>query len=206
MAVHTENLVDERICDCCQTDATRTADGTVILVYRDRTELEVRDISATRLEKDTWTAPAVVHDDAWVMPACPVNGPAVASSGNTVATAWFTGQGGKGQVYVGFSDDGGRSFGEPVRVDEIKPLGRVDVVLVDERTAIVSWLGQGEIRLRWIGPAGPLGPPRVVARTSESRASGFPRMVLFEDELFLAWTEPGDVSRVHAARIPQDAG
>src|SRR5690606_33552006 len=46
--------LDTRICDCCQTDAARSSDGLVV-VYRDRTEGEVRDIAITRRTATGWT-------------------------------------------------------------------------------------------------------------------------------------------------------
>ena len=102
-------------------------------------------------------------------------------------------------MQVGFSTDNGESFGKPVRVDGGKPAGRVDVALLEDETAVVSWLEQGEIRLRRVGPSGPLGPPTVAAKTSESRASGFPRLARMEQDLFLAWTETGEPSHVRTA-------
>ena len=106
-----------------------------------------------------------------------MQGPAVASVGRTLAIAWFTaGDKGRGRVNVAFSRDGGRSFAEPVRVDQEKPTGRVDLTLVDEQRAVVSWLERGKIRLRWVGPDGPLSDPVILAETGDSRAGGFPRM------------------------------
>ena len=41
--------IDARVCDCCQTDAVN-AGNTAVLVYRDRSDDETRDIYATRLD------------------------------------------------------------------------------------------------------------------------------------------------------------
>jgi hypothetical protein len=84
-----EMLVDDAICDCCQTDAATTARG-VVVVYRNRTEGEVRDIYTTSLVDGRWTEGRPVHEDGWVIPACPVNGPAVDARGDDVAVAWFS--------------------------------------------------------------------------------------------------------------------
>jgi hypothetical protein len=37
--------------------------------------------------------PRLVHADNWTMPACPVNGPAVAARGNDVVVGWYTAAG-----------------------------------------------------------------------------------------------------------------
>ncbi|MBI2187126.1 MAG: exo-alpha-sialidase [Acidobacteria bacterium] len=65
--------IDLRVCECCPTSAAVTSDG-VITVYRDRSQTEVRDISASRFENGTWTDGVAVHEDNWEIFACPVNG------------------------------------------------------------------------------------------------------------------------------------
>ena len=57
-------LVDDRVCDCCQTAAALTSDGPVV-VYRDRTEDEIRDIHISRLIDGAWTESRAVSDDGW---------------------------------------------------------------------------------------------------------------------------------------------
>ncbi|HSG41401.1 MAG TPA: exo-alpha-sialidase, partial [Thermoanaerobaculia bacterium] len=106
-------------------------------------------------------------------------------------------------------EDGGATFGPPALVDANKPIGRVDLVLDGNGSAIVSWGaadGDGaEIRLRRVGPKGRMGPPHSVAATSAARSSGFPRMVLQGDRIILAWVEDKEPSRVRAAAIPVSA-
>jgi len=90
LKIEDEAVLDARVCECCQTSAAVTRDGPVV-VYRDRSEGEVRDISIVRLGRDgRWSAPAAVHADGWRIEGCPVNGPSVAASGRRVAVAWFT--------------------------------------------------------------------------------------------------------------------
>ena len=85
-------LLDNRSCDCCQTTAAITTNGPVV-IYRDRSEEEIRDISIVRQVEGKWTAPKVIHSDNWQINGCPVNGPKVASLGNNLAVAWFTAAG-----------------------------------------------------------------------------------------------------------------
>ena len=207
--VGAERVLDDRICDCCQTSMAMTAAGPVV-VYRDRSPGEVRDISIVRQVNGAWTAPKPVHADGWVMPACPVNGPAVSADGNRVAVAWFTAADSASQVKVAFSDDAGAAFAAPVRIDGGQPLGRVDVELV-EGGALVSWLearGEkgAEVRVRHVARDGEAGEPRVVTSSSSERASGFPRMVRAGGEVVFAWTEPGQKSEVRTARASLGGG
>jgi len=192
-------LIDERVCDCCSTDAVLASES-VLAMFRDRTVEDIRDISTARLEPGGWTASRPLHDDGWKISACPVNGPALAVSGEHVAAAWFTAPRQEGTVNVAFSTDGGDTFGEPLRVAGTR-VGRVDVVLLDDGTAVVSWLERGAIRLLWVDESGPRSEPLVAAEADESRAGGFPRMARLGDVIFLAWTEPGDVSRVRTATV-----
>jgi len=193
--------LDGRVCDCCQTDAAITSDGPV-LVYRDRSEHEVRDIALVRHSDGQWSAPVHVHADGWRIDACPVNGPAVDARGQAVVVAWFTAPD-VPRVRVAFSDDGGRTFAPPVEVASGRVAGRVDVVLLDERRSIVSWLQEAEagaeIRAQPFTRDGAAGPAVVVASTSVHRASGFPQMIHAGDGLLFAWTEATDPPRVRTA-------
>ena len=197
-----EALLDARVCDCCQTAMARTSEGLVV-AYRDRSESEVRDIATVRLEDGAWTSAEGVHADGWTIAGCPVNGPALDAEGRRVALAWFTGADSRPRVQVAFSSDAGASFGEPVVVSEGQPLGRTDVVLLNDGGALVSWLALtdtgADVRLRRIRPDGALEPALTVAETSPARASGFPRMVRSGRRLFFAWTDPGEPSRIRTA-------
>lgn len=200
--LHDEALLDERVCDCCQTAALRTPGGAVV-AYRDRSDDEIRDISFVRVENGGWTAPSPVFSDEWQVPGCPVNGPALSGDGSRAAAAWYTGAGEASRVKVAFSSDEGRMFGLPVRVDDGDPIGRVDVLMLPSGDALVSWIeGRGEeadVRARLVRADGTAGPSVVIATSSRARASGFPRMARRGDEIFFAWTDVGASSIVRTA-------
>ncbi|HEX6938686.1 MAG TPA: sialidase family protein [Longimicrobiales bacterium] len=208
-ALGPERLLDGRTCDCCQTAAAMTDAGPVV-VYRDRSADEVRDIAIVRSVDGRWTEPRPVHEDGWVIRACPVNGPAIAAAGRDVVVAWFTAANDSPRVRVAFSEDAGATFGAPLDVGAATPVGRVDVERLDDGTALVSWIERtadaAEIRVRRIGAAGPIGPPHTVAASSAARASGFPRMARVGDEVVFAWTEPGRPSQVRVAAARLEGG
>lgn len=193
--------LDDRVCDCCQTDAVRV-DGATLVVYRDRSEQEVRNVRALRIEPSGSTSSVAVHDDAWSIAGCPVNGPALAADGPRVAVAWFTAPD-QPRVRLAFSTDGGRSFGTPIEVAGGKVAGRVDVVMAPQGRAIVSWLEEGGSGARLVAQrfsaAGPAGAKNVIAATGLARATGFPQMLATGDGLLFAWTEAGDPWRVRTA-------
>jgi hypothetical protein len=191
-------LLDDRVCDCCQTDAALAADGPVV-AYRGRTAGEVRDIHVKRRTASGWSKPVQVGADKWKIPGCPVNGPAIAAAGKRVAVAWFTGAPPGPRVQVAFSADGGATFGKPVLVDGEKPLGRLDLVLDGDGNALVSWLALQEkdaaLRLRRVSPAGKAEAPVTLAVTSASRSGGVPRMVTAGGRLYVAWVDDSEAGR-----------
>ena len=191
-----EAVLDHRACDCCQTDVAMTSRGPAV-VYRDRTDGEIRDIYLSRRDGDAWTPGHPVHDDGWEIGGCPVNGPAMDAAGSDVVVAWFTGAREEPRVQVAFSGDDGDTFSPPVRVDDGRAVGRVDVVRLEGGDALVAWLEEtdegAEIRLRRVSPAGEAGASWTMARTSAARASGFPQFVPLAGGGFLAaWTEIRD--------------
>jgi hypothetical protein len=196
--------IDDRVCDCCQTDMAQTADG-LLLVYRDRGDDEVRDIQAARFEQGEWSAPVSVHADGWKIDACPVNGPAVAARGDAVAVAWFTAPDAP-RVRLAFSADGGRTFSPPHEVASGAVAGRVDVVLLADGRAVVSWLATADsgatIRAQSFTAAGPAGPAVDVVSASVSRSSGFPQMLEVAGGLLFAWTGSDPAPAVRTAFAP----
>jgi len=204
-----EALLDARACDCCQTGTAVTANGRIV-VYRDRTEEEIRDIAIARRTAEGWSAPQIVYPDQWHYAGCPVNGPQAASRGDTVVVAWFAAPNDSARVRVVRSVDGGQTFGEPVRVDEGNPMGRVDVELDPDGQPIVSWLEQRTAdssdvlvrRVRFNEDGAMASASLAVASTSSARQSGFPRLVATRNGLLAAWTTVKPSLRVELARIP----
>ena len=193
--------IDARVCDCCQTDAVGLGAATLV-VYRDRSADETRDIRLARLEAGHRSAPVVVHDDGWRIDACPVNGPAIDASGNVVAVAWFTAPD-QPRVRLAFSTDAGKSFAEPFEVAAGRVLGRVDLVVLPDGRAITSWLEQGSggalIRAQPFTVRGAAGPAQTIARSAIARSSGFPQMRLDGGNLVFAWTETGEPAGIRTA-------
>jgi hypothetical protein len=178
-----------------------------LVVYRNRTTDEIRDIRLARFVDDAWEADISVGDDGWEIAGCPVNGPAIDVVGNSVAVAWYTEAKGRARVRLSRSRDGGAGFDPPIDVSADRPIGRVDVVQSPDGETFVSWLRRGdddfaELRLSRLAPEGSVAMETVVARTSAARPSGFPQMVSDGHGLVFAWTEPGeDDPRIRSARV-----
>lgn len=200
-----EVQLDARTCECCTTGMDMSA-GKPVIGYRDRSPEEVRDIAVVRKTAKGWSAPRVLHPDGWKIEGCPVNGPQVAASGSRVAIAWFTGAADRPHVYLSFSDDRGATFSQPVLVDDGKPVGRVDVVMLDGETAVVTWSEQtaagAELRARRIPRTGKSDSAIKVADSSTARAAGFARAASIGRDVYVAWTEQSAaMKRIHVARL-----
>jgi hypothetical protein len=193
-----EVLLDGRVCECCQTSAAPTPDGMAV-VYRDRSEKEVRDISIVRLKDGQWSEPQQLSKDGWEIQGCPVNGPAISSAGRNLAVAWFTAAHGQPRVYAALSLDGGLTFGPQILVTDGNPIGRVDVIALSSGNAFVSWVERtpsgAEVRSRIVRSDGAKAPEIVVAETS----SGVPRMKMSGEEVVIAWMDSRNVRKVRTA-------
>lgn len=198
-------LLDARVCDCCKTSAATSPSGPVV-AYRDRSDGERRDIAVIRREGAGWANPQPVHQDGWTLTACPTNGPAIATQGERTAVAWFTGANATPSVWTALSPDGGKTLGAPVRLDGGAPVGRVEAAMLADGSIAVVWYerhgADAEVRVRRVAPDGALSSPVVVAKTSPSRASGYPTIATEGGrDVLVGWTEPGSTGRVHASVV-----
>jgi len=202
-----EHLVDELVCDCCQTDIALTSSGPVA-TYRNRTEKEIRDIYVTRFTDGAWETGKAVADDGWEINGCPVNGPAIVAQQNVVGVTWFTAAQGRSKVRFARSDDAASTFSAALDIDAERAIGRVDIAMLNDGAMVVSWLrrgmeSQGEIAVRRVDRDGTLGKPMAIAKTVTSRPTGFPQMLRVGDDLLFAWTHIADgESTVRTARMP----
>jgi hypothetical protein len=190
-----ESEVDARVCECCPTAAAVTSEG-VITAYRNRSDDEIRDNYVSRFVKGKWSAPQPVFNDNWKIAACPVNGPSLSASGNIVAMSWFTAKNDQGQAFAAFSQDAGKTFASPIRVDDAGTLGRVDMELLPDGSALATWIEfadqRAQFRARRIERNGTRSAPVTIAGLTGSRASGYPRAAVANGEVVFAWTESAD--------------
>lgn len=193
-----EQLVDDFVCDCCQTDIAVTASGPIV-VYRNRTLKEIRDISISHYVDGSWQPGEEFSNDGWEIEACPVNGPAIAANEKFVAVAWFTAAKDSPLIKMRISKDGGKTFGEPILIASAKVKGHVDVTYVGDSSFAVSWVQHEEdlddIRVRSVTTTGELGRIKTVGRTAAARS--VPQMVWSDGKLIFAWTDKvGDATRI----------
>jgi hypothetical protein len=206
--LHDEQELDDLICDCCQTDVALTAAGPVA-VYRDRTVDEIRDIYVARHVDGRWQPGVPLNEDNWQIAGCPVNGPAIAARGSNVAAAWFSVPNGAPAVQLRFSSDSGATFADPIPLATAGALGHVDTVMLEDGSAVVSWLqadtgGRGSLVLRRVTARGETGATMLIATGAPARS--VPQLAVAGSDLVLVWTEAqDDAKRIASTRIPIDS-
>lgn len=199
-----EMLLDDRVCDCCQTTAAWTQDGPIV-VYRDRTESEIRDIYYTRRVDGAWTTPVAIADDHWEIAGCPVNGPAVTADEEHVAVVWFTGAQDHSRVRAALSTDSGASFGDPLEITS-DTSGRVDATWTPAGNLALTYVtaarDDSELVLMLLDPAGKELARKTIATLTASRATGFPRITSTPEALYIVWTAiDAGVSTLRMAKV-----
>lgn len=202
--IENERIIDDTVCDCCQTDLV-AVDGGAVAVYRNRTEGEVRDISIARYNFETgdWSEPNTVHQDGWEIAGCPVNGPGVTVSGDRITVIWYTEAEEDNRVLAARSDDGGETFSEPLLLNRGHAMGRVDIDAAPDGSVYASWMEQGDtvsrIFLRKIEEGDLAADPILIGSTDLGRGSGFPEVVALNEGILLAWTQTDPFHRVRTA-------
>jgi hypothetical protein len=195
-------------CPCCRTAIATAGDGTLYVAWRLVAAGNVRDVVVSRSSDHgyLWSAPARVHADDWVFPGCPHAGPSMqVDAENRLHVAWWTGREGAAGVYYARSDDGARTFTDPV------PLGTAEF----SRPAHVQLaLGAGgQIVVAW--DDGTRQTPRVVLRVSRDggqhfshvqevsqpgRAATFPVLGVARSAVTVAWSDESEAADLAARR------
>lgn len=202
-----DQLLDDKVCDRCAIDAGAAGKGPIV-VYRDRSSAEIRDIAMLRRTNEgAWPADShLVYPDEWMTLSADMNGPAIDTQGDQMIVAWYTGAKSHARVEVTFSSDGGTTFSKPIELDSNKPLGRVSAVLDRDGTGVVCWLAdngsQAVIRLARIVFDGLVGPPVTVAVTGRSRAVGIPTIAPVKGGILVVWTQDGTPTILRAVLQP----
>ena len=185
--------LDNLTCDCCQTDAALSDKGPIV-IYRDRDANEIRDIYTTRYTGKAWSTGRAVVRDNWTMPACPVNGPAIAANGSQVWAAWYTGADKKPSVRLALSNNSGDSFQTVKTIRQGNHIqGRIDVA-ADAQGAWLLWAEESAVQSLWLQrfdrQLNAVGKSIQLAQLQgRGRATGFAKMQNTRDGLHIVWVD-----------------
>lgn len=200
-----ERTVDSDVCSCCPTSGVMTAAGPLLL-YRGRSNDNVRDMQVTGLQNAAWQTPHAVHADGWKLNGCPTNSGGLSASGSNVTAVWFTGAPSK-RVLLANSQNSGKAFGQPVVIDAQSPVGRAAVTTDAKGSALVAWFGSsaGKTTLFAARVSGGGAPEKAltIATSTSAAKLGFPSIASNGDTALLTWTENNgsSTSLVRAAML-----
>lgn len=184
--------IDNRVCECCQTDVVNTACGPIV-VYRNRSKHEVRDVYYARYYNTAWTDPKPLYADNWQINGCPVNGPRIASKDETVAAVWFTQANNEPSVKMVISNDCGKTFGDPILIQKGENvMGRLDIEMNGNGIFICQMIqdsSKADIMIHQFNFQGELIHSQMIAQNGLSRKSGFPRLASVNNTLYIAFRD-----------------
>lgn len=103
-----EKPIDGGTCQCCRTDLYRDTDGLLHVAFRDILNDSIRDMVhfVSSDEGQSFSKPALISPDNWVIAGCPHTGPSLAKNASGLGCSWYT-QGGKRGVYFGLKEKEG---------------------------------------------------------------------------------------------------
>jgi len=193
------SLLDPDTCTCCSTALVRTGSG-LLAAYRGHTPENIRDISLIQ-NRGAWFQPRIAHPDRWHIEACPVNGPHLDTDGARTALIWFSAPQDQPAVKLAFSEDGGATFTPPLRIDTENALGRAQVMVLPDQSALAFWLenkaGTAALLARHIRNNALRDEPFELARGGNI---GYPHVARARDGISLTWPEK-DTESVSRVRV-----
>ncbi|MCH8568747.1 MAG: exo-alpha-sialidase [Balneolales bacterium] len=203
--------IDSRVCDCCPTELVLSGEY-VYVVYRDRSEDEIRDFYMAEYDiiNKSWSNPTPVHEDGWQIGGCPVNGARALALGQNLLISWFTMDSGNPVVRAAYGNPKGDGFKIVKELNTAPAIGRVAAAGKGDN-ALILWLEEGAEHgidrfafSKWRN-RGRLSESEVMheIQISGSRRTGFPQLIRLNNDAnyLLAWTAFGENSRIEMRQI-----
>ncbi|GEM_PF-365655 len=193
--------VAANVCPCCRPTIAFGAKGEVYVAWRAVDE-DIRDIViATSLDQAaTFGQPVRVAFDNWKINGCPHTGPSMSVKGNRLYITWFSeGDSTNAGVRLAWSDDGGKTFRQPVIasngvLDANHPMlslsedGRLMIVFQGRDSSEKDGWGAVRAYVCEVGNAGAVSHPMAV--TGNKKPVSYPAIVAGTvGRVYVAWTE-----------------
>ena len=186
-----ETELDATTCDCCQTSIALSNEGPIV-VYRNRSEDEIRDIYITKYRNGIWEQPVPVFNDGWEINGCPVNGPKVVINKTTTAIAWFTAADDNPKVNLSFSLSDKDEFNLPIQLNDLDAIGRVDVAFLNSKEVIVSYIEFDDsatyLKVKKVSVEGEVSKAFIISKIDSGRDTGVPQLEVMDNIVYLVWT------------------
>jgi hypothetical protein len=200
------------VCYCCKTTVASGSDGALYAAWRHVYPGNIRDIAFT-VSRDggkTFSPPARVSEDGWVLDGCPENGPAMAvDAQQRVHVAWPTLVGGTGgqepslAIFYAMSQDG-RRFTPRQEIPTEGVPRHVQIAVTPGGEVSLAW-DEGEEGARRVasarGTPDPSGQVRFQREVVDaSGTSTYPVIAATPNGLLTAWTSGAQTESVIRVR------
>jgi hypothetical protein len=140
-----EKLIGEPCCQCCRTDLFVDSRGNIHALYRGIIEDSIRDMLhiVSTDGGNTFSKPARISNDNWVINGCPHTGPAMSETNDALQFAWYTGGKNKGCYYTQSADNGATFLprspvSESGSHPQLTSIGKNAIALVWEETVVTN--------------------------------------------------------------------
>ena len=191
-------------CPCCRIALARERDGSIVAAWRQHFRGNVRDVVTADITPAPGE-PVRVHEDGWVYPGCPHNGPGLSiGPGGRRHVVWYTGAAGRAGLYYAVAGDTGPAAALPLVTGKSLPSVHGAVAALPGGGAVAAYDatedGARAIGAAWL-PAGGGRPRRTTIPGGEDGV--YPQVVAAGADLALvAWTTGAeDRSEVRLARV-----
>ncbi len=196
------------VCPCCRPSIAFASDGNMYVSWRGVLDGNVRDIFVAASGDDgvTWSKPARVAEDNWVLNGCPHSGASMAAIGKRLYVAWHAVREKQAALALSYSDDGGKTFSRRLPVSEgvldpnhpfLNPVGGDRLALVFQGRPARQGQGWAPVSVyyREVDAEGRLSPLQTVGQLNGS--ASYPVFAFEEPErIYVAWTEPKQDGKV----------
>jgi hypothetical protein len=194
-------LAQDNTCECCRLGLAFAGPGRPVIVFRNIFQGGVRDHAIITFSDSV--TPGEIHRvsvDDWQISACPHQGPSLSiSAAGTYHVTWYTNGGVRKGLFYARSQDGGRTFSDPL------PIGRPDrspsrpfilagphgTVMVwkefDGETTTLNLTASHDDGLTW-------SKATAIAKTTDT--SDHPLLVSDGRRIFLSWMTKADGYRI----------
>jgi hypothetical protein len=187
-------------CSCCRPAIAFGKQGEVYLAWRKVFPNDIRDVvlAVSRDAGRTFSSPAKVGEDKWVMHGCPTSGPSMANIGSRLYIAWYSEGNQTPGIRVTVSDDGAHTFLFPeLASKEVFEANHPQLSVFDGNRILLTFQGRlkqeqgqwGPLRI-FVATLDPFGRGAVPeALPTRNNSSLYPSMVPDgPDQIFVAWT------------------
>jgi len=198
-------MIDDRVCECCQTDITISPCGAFV-VYRDRSPDEIRDTYYAQYTGKEWSEPKPLYQDKWKINGCPVNGPQIDNNNGIIAAAWYSESNNLRKVQLSISNDCGNTFSDPFILSEgEKAMGRLDLKVSYKGTIYISYMEESidtaDIIICAVNKDGKILNRTIVGQNVKSRKSGFPRLAVHKEQVYICYPDRLESKRIKVKQL-----